>query len=811
MDSLLQDVRYALRTLIRTPGFTIVAGLALALGIGANTAIFTMVHAVLLQRLPFKEPDRIVALWEESGQRPGRKNTVGPSQFVRWSERATTFDATAGLVDTRANLTGAGNPREVIIENVTSSFFPILGVPPALGRVFTPEENADPEAAVVVLTYDFWQGQFAGDPGVIGRAITLNTRPHTVVGVMPRGFRLFIKTASLTGKPADVWRPYVLAADARNFGGRYMEAIARLKPGVPLSAAQAEMTAIAGALATETPERNKNWGARVLPLHDELSGEYRRGLLVLTGAVAFVLLVACANVANLMLARGAARRREIAIRAALGAARGRVIRQLLTESFILAAIGGGAGLLVAQWGLSALVAISPVDLTQAGPLRLSGTVLLFTAAVSVATAIVSGLAPAFDGSRTNVHEALEDGTRQVGGGIRHRRLRQAFVVSEVALAVVLLIGAGLLLRSLNALWRVNPGYNTSNILTIRLQLPGLKYREDGDRIRFFNDLTSRLDSMPGVQAAGAISYLPLSGLGAGTGFTIEGQPPPPAGQDYVTSVSVCDNGYLRALNVPLLSGRLFSEREMRERSNVVIVSQSLVRAYFPNENPIGKRLAIVMTDPVIPTEIIGVVGDVRFEDITSAPRPTTYWPHPQLAYGTMTLTVRTVGDPLSFAPAVERMVRTLDKDQPVSDVKTMDEWVAKSLGQARFNSLLLAAFAGLAMLLAAIGIYGVVAHAVRQRTAEIGVRLALGAEAGSIVVMIVGNAMRLAGLGLAIGVVLGLALGRTLTALLYETASTDAATFTAVVLGLSAVALISSYLPARRAARIEPVEALRFQ
>jgi len=580
---------------------------------------------------------------------------------------------------------------------------------------------------------------------------------------------------------------------------------------VPLSAAQAEMTAIAGALAAETPERNKNWSARVLPLHDELSGEYRRGLLVLTGAVAFVLLVACANVANLMLARGAARRREIAIRAALGAARGRVIRQLLTESFILAAIGGGAGLLVAQWGLSALVAISPVDLTQAGPLRLSGTVLLFTAAVSVATAIVSGLAPAFDGSRTNVHEALEDGTRQVGGGIRHRRLRQAFVVSEVALAVVLLIGAGLLLRSLNALWRINPGYNTSNILTMRLQLPGLKYREDAERIRFFRDLTSRLDSMPGVQAAGAISYLPLSGLGAGTGFTIEGQPPPPAGQDYVTGVSVCDNGYLRALNVPLLSGRLFSEREMRERSNVVIVSQSLVRTYFPNENPIGKRLAIVMTDPVIPTEIIGVVGDVRFEDITSAPRPTTYWPHPQLAYGTMTLTVRTAGDPLSFAPAVERMVRTLDKDQPVSDVKTMDEWVAKSLGQARFNSLLLAAFAGLAMLLAAIGIYGVVAHAVRQRTAEIGVRLALGAEAGSIVAMIVGNAMRLAGLGLAIGVVLGLALGRTLTALLYETASTDAATFTAVVLVLSAVALISSYLPARRAARIEPVEALRFQ
>ena len=812
MDTLLQDIRYAIRMCIRTPGFTIIAAVALALGIGANTAIFTIVNAVLLERLPFREPDRIVSLWEEGAHRPGRNNTLGPANFIRWRERSSSFDAMAAMVDTRANLTGRGDPEEIVVQNVEEQFFPILGVSPLVGRTFTDAENRDPQSLVVILGYDFWQRRFAGDPAIVGQTIQLNGRPQTVVGVMPQGFRLFIKEFSLAGKPSDLWAPYALPANARDTGGRYMQAIARLKPGVPIARAQTELSAIAAALATEFPARNAGWGARVNPLHAQLSDEYRAALLVLSGAVAFVLLIACANVANLLLARGAARQREIAIRSALGAARSRVVRQLLTESFVLAALGGALGLLVAQWGIALLLALSPVDLAAAGPVTLSYPVLLFTATASLLTAVVCGLAPAFEGSRTDVNETLKDGARQVGAGVRHRRLRQTFVVSEIALAVVLLVGAGLMLRSFASLRRVNPGYSTNNILTMRLQLPVAKYRDDAQRLRFFRDATTRIQEVPGVQAVGIISYLPLSGLGAGTGFTIEGQPPPPPGHDNVTDVSVCDDGYFRAMNVPLKSGRFFNDREMQEKSNVVIVSESLARMYFPKGDALGKRLSIEMTrPPIVPTEIIGIVGDVKFADLTTEPKPTTYWPHPQLAYSGMTFTVRSAGDALSLAPSVERAIRTLDKDQPVAEIRTMSQWVAKALAQARFSSTLLAVFANLALALAAIGIYGVMSYAVSQRTSEIGIRLALGATMGNVLTMIVLDGLRLAVVGLSIGVLLALALSRTIASLLYETTGTDPATFAAVVAVLGAAALFASYLPARRASRIPPVEALRAQ
>jgi len=811
MDAALQDIRYAIRLCLRTPGFTTVAVLALALGIGANTAIFTIVNAVLLDRLPFRDPDRIVVLWEEGAHRPGHSNVLGPSQFLRWGDRAKSFDATAGLVDTRANLTGDTAPEEVIVQNVTREFFPILGVSPLIGRTFSDAENSDPASAVAILGYDLWQRRFGGDPGIVGRTIQLNSRPQTVVGVMPRGFRLFLKEGSLAGKPSDLWAPWVLPADARNFGGRYMEAIGRLRPGVSRAQAEIELKTIAAALAVETPQRNANWTAQVHLLHDEVSGEYRRSLVVLAGAVAFVLLIACANVANLLLSRGAVRQREIAIRSALGAPRLRVIRQLLTESIVLALAGGVVGLLIAVWGVRVLLALSPVDLTMAGNVRLSYPVLGFTAAMSLLTALACGLAPAFEGSRTDVQETLKDGGRQTSGGTRHRRMRHAFVIAEIALAVVLLVGAGLLLRSFSSLSRVDPGYSTANVLTMRLQLPGAKYREEGQRIRFFREATSRIQRIPGVQSVGAISYLPLTGLGAGTSFTIEGEPPPAPGQDHVTNVSVCDNGFFRTMNVPLLRGRLFTEREMVERSNVVVVSESLARTYFANSDPIGRRLGIYMTEPIVPTEVIGVVGDVRFQDLTAEPKPTTYWPHPQLAYNAMTLTVRAGTDPLALAPTVERAIRTLDADQPVSDVRTMSQWVAKTLAQARFNSLLLTIFAGVALLLAAIGIYGVMSYAVSQRTSEIGIRLAMGADARDILVMIVGNALRLTGLGLAIGVALAIGLSRTMTSLLYQTAGTDPATFAASLATLAGVALAASYLPARRASRIPPVDALRSQ
>ena len=813
MDALLQDIRYALRLCLRTPGFTAVAVLALALGIGANTAIFTIVNAVLLERLPFREPDRIVSVWEEGAHRPGKNNSVGPANFIRWRERSSSFDAMAAMVDLRANLTGRGDPEEIVAQTVEPAFFPILGVSPLVGRTFTDAENRDPQAAVVILGYDFWQRRFGGDQAIVGQTIQLNGRPHTVVGVMPQGFRLFIKELSIAGKPADLWRPYVLPADARDVAGRYMQAIAQLKPGVSVTRAQTELSAIAAALATEFPARNTGWGARVVPLHAQLSSEYRTALVVLSGAVAFVLLIACANVANLLLARGAARQREIAIRSALGAARSRVVRQLLTESFVLALLGGLLGLLVAQWGVALLLTISPVDLNTTSTVSLSYPVLLFTATASLLTAIVCGLAPAFEGSRTEVQETLKDGARQAGTGVRHRRLRQTFVVAEIALAVVLLVGAGLMLRSFGSLRRINPGYGTNNILTMRLQLPNTKYRDDEQRLRFFREAISRIQEVPGVQSAGAVSYLPLSGLGAGTGFTIEGQPPPTPsrGHDYVVDVNVCDNGYFKTMNLPLKSGRFFTERETAEKSNVVIVSESLARSYFPQGDALGKRLVIAMTRPNVPTEIIGIVGDVKFADLTTEPHPTTYWPHPQLAYSAMTFTVRTAEEPLSMAPSVERAIRGLDKDQPVAEVRTMNQWVAKSLAQARFSSTLLTIFANLALALAAIGIYGVMSYAVSQRTSEIGIRLALGATIGDVLTMIVLDGLRLAVFGLALGVLLAVGLSRTIATMLYETTGTDPVTFAAVIGVLGAAALLASYLPARRASRIPPVEALRAQ
>jgi len=811
MDALLQDIRYAIRLCLRTPGFTAVAVLALALGIGANSAIFTIVNAVLLEPLPFRDPSRLVVLWETNARRPGRPNVLGPANFARWQDRATAFEQMAPFYDYRVNLTGGGEPEELIAQDVTPDFFPTLGVTPLVGRTFAPDEGPEGRDALAILGYGLWQRRFAGDPAVVGRTIQLSGRPITVVGVMPPEMRLFVKRGSLTGKAPDLWRPFAFGEQHRQARGRYMSAIARLKPGATLEEAQAQLGTIAGALQVERPQFNTGWGARVVPMHRELSGDIRPALLVLSGAVGFVLLIACANVANLLLARGASRQREIAIRNALGAARHRVIRQLLTESLVLCILGGALGLLVAQWTLDVLLAISPVDLADIGDVHLSYPVLAFTAVVSLATAIICGFAPAFEGSRAAVQEALKDGSRQVGAGVRHRRIRQAFVVAEVALAVVLLVGAGLMLRSFGTLSGVNPGFDGRHVLTARLTIPTARYSTDEKRVEFFSALVSRLAAIPGVESAGAISFLPLAGSGAATGFTIVGQPPPAAGQEPVADVRVADNGYFSSLKIRLVGGRVFTDRELREKSNVVVVNEALAKRYFPNGDALGKSLVINMTEPNVPTEIIGIVGDVKYADFATEARAMTYWPHPQLAYSAMTLTLRTTPDPATFAPLVEREVRALDKDQPISDVRTMDQWVARTLSQARFSSTLLTTFAALALVLAAIGIYGVMSYAVSQRTSEIGIRLALGAESRDILAMIVGNALRLTVTGLAIGVALALALSRTLASLLYETTGTDPLTFAAVVGVLGAVALLASYFPARRASRIPPVEALRYQ
>jgi putative ABC transport system permease protein len=810
MDSLFQDIRFAIRTLARAPGFTVIAILALALGIGANTAIFTVVNAALLEPLPFHDPDRLVVVWERHARRPARKNTVAPANYIRWRERATSFQDLSGFIDTRGVLTGGAAPEEVTTQLLFGDTFGILQVPPRLGRTFTPAELANAGSNVTVLSDALWRRRFNADPGIVGRAIQLNDQPTTVVGVMPPDVQVLV-SRSQVGRPTDLWIPYPLPAEARTPRGRSISVIGRLKPGITIQRAQAEMDAIAAALSKEFPEFDTDWGARVLSLRDELAGTIRPALLVLAGAVAFVLLIACANVANLLLARGAARHREMAIRSALGAAGSRVVRQLLTESLLLGLAGGVAGLIIARWSTDLLVAMSPVDLASLGHVRLSYPVLAFTAAVSVLTAMICGLAPAFEGARTDVQESLKEGSRQAGGGSRARRLRHAFVVAEIALAAVLLVGAGLMIRSFSLLRSVDPGLATHNVLTMRVALPVRKYDRPDKRMRFFTDVESRVAAIAGVQSVGLVSFLPFSTLGAATNFDFAGQPPAPPSAQQGTDVTVCDVGYFRTFRLPLLKGRLFTEREMREQSNVVVINDAFAQRYFPGQDPIGKSLIIYMTDPNVPTEIIGVVGNAKSMDLKTATQPASYWPHPQLPYSAMTLAVRTASDPLQFAAAVEREIHAVDQDQPVSDVRTMDQWIARSLSQARFSSMLLTVFAALALLLASIGIYGVMSYAVTQRTSEIGVRLALGAERGAIVRMVVGNGLRLAAIGLSIGVGLALALSRTLAGLLFETTGTDPATFAIVVVMLGAVATLASYLPARRASRIPPVEALRSQ
>ena len=805
----MSDFHYAFRQLRKTPGFTFVAVSTLALGIGVNTAIFTIVHAVFLERLPYRDADRVVAIWETNPERPGRSNVVSPANFIRWKERATAFESLAAYVETRANLTGGDNPEEVVAQNVTADYFSAIGAEPFLGRAFTAAERSDPEPAAVILTHELWERRFGSDRSIIGRSIQLNGWPQTVVGIMPAGARLFLKSGALANKPVDLWLPYVLEPDAREPHGRYLSVVGRLKPGVSLEKARAEMNTISASLTTELPDFDTGWGVKLVPLREELSGEIRPALLLLSGAVAFVLLIAAANVANLLLARGAARRHELAIRTALGASRAQIVRQLLMESIVLGAIGGGFSLLVAEWSLTLLQALSPTDLTMAGQLSLSYPVLAFTSAISLLTALACGLVSAWSGSRPDVQQALVEGRTQIGGGVRHRRMRHAFVIAEIALAVVLLIGAGLMLRSFTAMRAVDPGFNPTHVLTMRMQLPRRKYPDDAARIRFFREASARVATLPGVKAVGTVSYLPLAGLGAVTSFNIEGQPPSAPGQDKSTAVTVCDNGYFQALKIPLLRGRFFTAKEMQEKRNVVLINQAFARQYFPGQNPIGRRIAIEMDDPVVPTEIIGIVGDTRGVDVVTPARPEAFWPHPQLTYNLTTITVRTAADPLRAAAAIEAQIHALDKDQPVSDVRTMEQWVATSLAQTRFSSFLLMAFAELALVLSAVGIYGVMSHAVSQRTSEIGIRLALGAAGKDILKLIVSDGARLAAIGLGIGILLAVGLSRTLTSLLFQTMPTDPLTYVLVITVLGLVALLASYVPARRAARIDPMITLR--
>ncbi|HEV2912969.1 MAG TPA: ABC transporter permease [Pyrinomonadaceae bacterium] len=806
LEQILQDVRYGARFLRRAPGFTSVAVLTLALGIGANTAIFSVVDAVLLRALPYRDADRLVTLWEDnrSGNHP--RNVTSAANFLELQSQAKSFEEMAAFFDMRLNLTGAGEPVAVPIQVGTTNLFTVLGANAMLGRTFTAEDGEPGHGNVIVLSYGFWQRQFGGARDVIGKTVALDGANVTIIGVMPADFKWFIKENSRSGQPPELWVPTRL----RQARGRYLSSVGRLKPGVTLAEAQAELNTIMSRLGQEQPEYNANMGVTLVGVREQLAGEIKTPLLVLLGAVAFVLLIACANVANLMLARAASRSKEIAIRAALGAGGGRIIRQLLTESLLLSLMGGALGVGLAMWGVAALVALSPPNLIGSEQVGVSLPVLGFTLGVSILTGVVFGLLPALEASRTDANEALKETGRGNTRSRRSRRARAAFVVVQIALALVLLVGAGLMVRSFTRLVAVDPGFDPKNLLTLRVQLPARKYKEDPKVVNFYRQATEQLASLPGVRSVSLANYLPFyTGLGARTAFTIEGQPAPAPDKRPSTDVRVTDENYFRTLGIPVLQGRTFTQQEATEDRHTIVISEALARKYFPGENPLGKRIAVTMMENPPMNEIIGVVADVKYDKLDAEAYPMVYWTLPQLTYSEMTLVVRTEGDPLALAAPARRVIQSIDPAQPVADLRTMESWVGESVARARFGTLLLTVFACIALLLASVGIYGVTAYTVTQRTHEIGIRVALGAQASDVLRLIVGHGMRLALIGVAVGVGGALLLTRVLGTLLFGVSPTDLATFISVASVLMLVTFLACYMPARRATKVDPMLALR--
>jgi putative ABC transport system permease protein len=813
LETLIQDLRFGSRTLRKNPGFTFVAILTLALGIGANTAIFSVVNALLLTPLRYRQADRLVMVWENLRTGNNPQNNISPANFLQWQDHNTSFEQMAAMYDDHLNLTGDGDPEQIPYKGVSPNFFSLLGVDPFLGQTFSAENGVPGKDQVAILSFGLWQRKFGGDRSIIGKSIQIDAHPYTVIGVMPRGFQLFVKEGSFTGEQSEMWLPIAFTARSRVPRGRYMAAIARLKPDVSLAQAQSQMDALASALEKQWPVFDKDWGINLVPIREQFVGNFRQALLVLLGAVAFILLIGCTNVANLLLARAAQRQREIAIRAAMGAGRKRIARQLITESILLAGFGGAFGLVLAVWGSRVLFALGPKDMLGQNSVTLDWRVLTFTMVVSLATGVIFGLGPSLVSISSNVNADLKEGGRDSSGSARGNRMRSALLVLETGLALVLLVGSGLCVRSFYLLVAVNPGFAPQNLLTMKLSLPAASYPTDEKRIAFYRQLIQRTDALPGVHAASADSWLPFTTLGAATDFQIVGRATPAVSDMPVTDVRIVEPDYFRTMGIPLFAGREFNDRESTSISHVVIINQALATTFFPNEDPIGKLLLIDMKDPKeqAPTEIIGVVGNVKHEGLNTTPRAMVYWPHPELALPFMTLVVRTDANPLSLVGAVRQQVKSLDPTLPVSDIATMEQRMADSVAQTRFSTLLLSLFAALAIVLASVGIYGVTSYGVTARTHEIGLRMALGAQPGDVQRMFLGQGLRSSLLGLSLGLIASLALTRFLASLLFHVSPYDPATFIAMAILLCTVASFASYIPARRATQVDPLVALRHE
>jgi len=794
-----QDLRYGLRMMRRGPGFAAVAVLTLALGIGANTAIFSVVNAVLLRPLPYRDPARLVTVLHD-GWKP-----VAPANFIDWREQSSSFEAMAAAQLWSLTMTGRDRPEQLEVLQTSAEMFQVLGVDAALGRTFAAGEDQPGREHVVVLSHGFWQRSFGGGTDAVGRQVMLDGEPYTVVGVMPPDFQF----APFWATHAEAWVPLNLGRRVSDRRGQSLRVFARLKPGVTLEQAQADMEKINRQLAEQHPRENEGLTVSVDPLHEKVVGRSRPALLIILGAVGFVLLIACANVANLSMSKSALRRREIAVRIALGAGRWRVVRQLLTESLVLSLAGGAAGLLLASWSNTALASLGPDTLPRVRTASLDAGVLLFTLCLSVFVGLLFGLAPALHSTKTDLTESLKSRAQGPSRGRRHERVRQLLVVGEVAVSLVLLVGGGLMMRSFLRLTSVDPGFNPRGVMTATVPLAGPRYATDEQRAAFFQRLTTQLGSLPGVKSVSAINHLPLGGDVWTLGFTVEGRPAPPDAERPAAVYRVVRPDYFRTMGAALLQGRDFTERDDDASPGVLIINEALARRQWPGEEPLGKRI-IVNGERSKSREVVGIVKDVKQGEWASEPQPEMYLPHLQAASPrSMTLVVRTSPDSLEIGPALRREVWAIDSDLPVSRVSSMEEVVAESVGQQRFNTLLIGLFAATALILAAVGVYGVMSHAVAQRTHEIGVRLALGARGRDILGMIIRQGLALTVIGLAVGLAVALALVRVMSSLLYKVSTTDPLIYGGVAAALTLSALLACYIPARRATKVDPMVALR--
>ena len=824
MGTLWKDVQYAARVLLKSPGFTAVAVIAIALGVGANTAIFSVVNAVLLKPLSYRDPSQLVLI-QHHYPKLDLKATVSAAGYAYYRDNVKSFSDVAAISGFSVNLTGEGEPERLAGMQVTANLFPALGAQAAEGRTFAAEENEEGRNKVVVLSDGFWRRRFAGVP-VVGKSITLNGEPYTVVGVMPASFQL---GREFGGQQPDLWAPITFTQQQldpnRGLTNEYLTVYARMRPGVTVAQAQAEMEAVAAELRRQYMPNSdaSNWTLLLTPLDEFVVGRIRTALWVLLGAVVFVLLIACANVANLTLARAAVRQREIAVRTALGASRWRVVRQLLTESVLLSLVGGGAGLLLAMWGVDLLLKLNENRIPRAAEIGLDSRVLLFTLGVSLLTGIVFGLAPAFQSSSVNLHDTLKEGGRSGKVGIR-RGLRNALVVFEMAAAVILLVGAGLLIRSFMQLQQVNPGFEPRGVLAMQLSLPPNKYPDRAARATFLRQMLERVRAIPGVNSAGTTTTLPMSGQDSSGSFRIEGQQAAPGVNNPHGSRWLASEDYFQTMRIPLVKGRYFEARDTEANGLVVIIDDALARKYWPDEDPVGKRVTFESnpnpSDPNNPAarlpiwrEVVGVVGHVRNEGLEGESRAQYYVPHGSgnASATNMFVAVSTDGNPAALAPAVRGAIAGVDRDLPVFRVTTMEKMVAESLTQRRFSMTLFGVFAALALALAVVGLYGVMSYSVAQRTHEIGLRMALGAQGRDVLRMVVGQGMGLVLVGLALGLAGAFALTRLMASLLYGVSAADPLTYAGIAVLLAAVAFLASYLPARRATKVDPMVALRYE